>query len=138
LTLETSSSNIGKPRDGRISLFSLRHIAFVVTLVAGATPVLTHAQVVGAGAHAPDVISTASGLQQVDINRPSAAGVSHNIVLNNSPAIVNTQQAGNINGNPNLGSGQSAKVILNEVDSDSPSQLRGYIEVAGSKTIIAK
>jgi filamentous hemagglutinin len=141
---DASSSNIGKPRDGRISLFSLRHIAFVVTLVAGATPVLTHAQVVGAGAHAPDVISTASGLQQVDINRPSAAGVSHNtysqfdvpkagIVLNNSPAIVNTQQAGYINGNPNLGAGQSAKIILNEVDSDSPSQLRGYIEVAGSK-----
>ncbi|WP_211697319.1 beta strand repeat-containing protein, partial [Paraburkholderia aspalathi] len=82
--------------------------------------------------------------QQVNINAPSGAGVSQNtysqldvpksgIVLNNSPTIVNTQQAGYINGNPNFAPGQSAKIILNQVNSSAASQIRGYIEVAGSK-----
>jgi filamentous hemagglutinin len=90
------------------------------------------------------LISTASGIEQVNITAPSGAGVSQNIytqfdvphtgiVLNNSDAIVSTQQAGYIDGNPNLLAGQSARIILNEVGSTSPSQLRGYIEVAGSK-----
>ncbi|HEY4299096.1 MAG TPA: filamentous hemagglutinin N-terminal domain-containing protein, partial [Paraburkholderia sp.] len=74
----------------------------------------------------------------------SGAGVSRNtysrfdvpkagVILNNSPTIVRTQQAGQINGNANLLPGQSARIILNQVNSNSPSQLRGYIEVAGSK-----
>ncbi|WP_342051642.1 MULTISPECIES: two-partner secretion domain-containing protein [unclassified Cupriavidus] len=66
-----------------------------------------------AGANRPTVIATPNGLPQVNITRPSAAGVSTNhynqfdvnrggAILNNSPGIVNTQQAGLINGNPNL------------------------------------
>jgi filamentous hemagglutinin len=144
-------TTIGQARpDGprSISLFSLRHAAFAAMLLLGLVPALvpvaSEAQVVATGAHAPTVIQTANGIQQVNINAPSGAGVSQNsysqldvpksgIVLNNSPTIVNTQQAGYINGNPNFAPGQSAKIILNQVNSSAASQMRGYIEVAGSK-----
>ncbi|NIF76273.1 filamentous hemagglutinin N-terminal domain-containing protein [Paraburkholderia sp. Cy-641] len=127
-----------------ISLFALRPAVFGALLAFGAAPVPVDAQVVGAGAHAPTVIQTQNGLPQVNINKPGGAGVSVNtysqfdvqkpgVILNNSPTIVQTQQAGQINGNPNLSPGQSARIILNQVNSNSPSQLRGYLEVAGNK-----
>ncbi|APD13263.1 hypothetical protein RO07_08575 [Pandoraea pulmonicola] len=106
-------------------------------------PLSVRAQVVAApGGNGPSVVQTANGLQQVNITTPTAAGVSKNVytqfdvprqgvILNNSPTIVNTQQAGYVNGNPNLARDQAARVILNQVNSNSPSQLRGYLEVAG-------
>ncbi|NYI01542.1 hemagglutinin repeat-containing protein [Cupriavidus plantarum] len=110
-----------------------------------ALPTMATAQIVAdpnAGANRPTVVTTANGLPQVNITRPSNAGVSTNhytqfdvnrggAILNNSPGIVNTQQAGFINGNPNLLPGGSARIIVNQVNSMSPSQLRGYVEVAG-------
>ncbi|MFC4419336.1 hemagglutinin repeat-containing protein [Cupriavidus pampae] len=95
-------------------------------------------------ANRPTVISTPNGLPQVNITRPSGAGVSTNhysqfdvnkagAILNNSPTVVNTQQAGYINGNPNLQPGGSARIIVNQVTSTLPSQLRGYLEVAGPR-----
>ncbi|WJF90438.1 filamentous hemagglutinin N-terminal domain-containing protein [Paraburkholderia bonniea] len=54
-------------------------------------------------------------------------------ILNNSPVIVQTQQAGVINGNPNFGPGQSARVIVNQVNSRAASQINGYLEVAGPR-----
>ncbi|WP_260854082.1 filamentous hemagglutinin N-terminal domain-containing protein, partial [Paraburkholderia sp. BCC1886] len=97
-----------------------------------------------AGEHAPSVVQTRNGLPQVDINRPSGAGVSVNtygqfdvpsrgVVLNNSPVVVQTQQAGLINGNPNLGTGQAARVIVNQVNSRAASQINGQVEVAGQR-----
>lgn len=110
-------------------------------------PMMAGAQIVAdpnSGANRPTVISTPNGLPQVNITRPSAAGVSTNhytqfdvnkagAILNNSPVITNTQQAGYINGNPNLLPGGSARIIVNQVNSMSPSQLRGYLEVAGQR-----
>ncbi|MDM8359643.1 hemagglutinin repeat-containing protein [Pandoraea communis] len=104
-------------------------------------PISVRAQVVAVPG-GPNVVQTANGLQQVNITTPTAAGVSKNVysqfdvprqgvILNNSPTIVNTQQAGYVNGNPNLARDQAARVILNQVNSNSPSQLRGYLEVAG-------
>ncbi|QNB11816.1 filamentous hemagglutinin N-terminal domain-containing protein [Paraburkholderia tropica] len=52
----------------------------------------------------------------------------------NSPTITSTQIAGQINGNPNFGANDAAKIIVNQVNSNSPSQLRGYVEVAGART----
>jgi filamentous hemagglutinin len=83
------------------------------------------------------------GVPQINIQAPSAAGVSHNIyrqfdvdpqgaVLNNSPSSQQTQLAGQIAGNPALRNG-SARVILNEVNASTPSQLHGYLEVAGDR-----
>nr|WP_316252032.1 hemagglutinin repeat-containing protein [Paraburkholderia sp. 31.1] len=96
------------------------------------------------GAHAPGVISTANGLPQVNVNRPSNAGISVNTysqfdvqkngaILNNSPVNTNTQLAGQISGNPNFGPNNAAKIIVNQVNSNNPSLLRGYVEVAGKK-----
>lgn len=110
-------------------------------------PLVAGAQIVAdpnSGANRPTVIATPNGLPQVNITRPSGAGVSTNhytqfdvnkagAILNNSPVITNTQQAGYINGNPNLLPGGSARIIVNQVNSMSPSQLRGYLEVAGPR-----
>ncbi|MBD9398679.1 hemagglutinin repeat-containing protein [Pseudomonas sp. PDM11] len=94
------------------------------------------------GSQRPNVMQSANGTPQVNIATPSAAGVSRNTysqfdvdgrgaILNNSPTISRTQLGGWIEGNPNLRSG--ARVILNEVNSSDPSQLRGYVEAAGRR-----
>ncbi|HEI9902193.1 TPA: hemagglutinin repeat-containing protein [Serratia marcescens] len=93
----------------------------------------------------PEVITTQNGLPQVNITAPNQAGVSHNqyqqfdvdakgAILNNSAVMTATQMAGMIQGNPNLNPNSApARVILNEVNSNNPSQLRGFMEVAGGK-----
>ena len=123
---------------------ALRFIACGALIAAGAMPMWAHAQIVGAGANAPSVVQTPNGLPQVNINRPSGAGVSLNTynqfdvqkngaILNNSSTIVNTQQAGYINGNPNFGANDAARIIVNQVNSTAVSQIRGYVEVAGQR-----
>ena len=95
------------------------------------------------GNQQPIVLQTANGLPQVNIQTPSAGGVSRNqysqfdvaekgAVLNNARKAAQTQMAGWVQGNPNLSRGE-AKVILNEVNSANPSRLKGYVEVAGKK-----
>ncbi|MFM2464003.1 hemagglutinin repeat-containing protein [Paraburkholderia sp. RL17-368-BIF-A] len=124
--------------------FALRSIALAALVLLGALPAFTVAQIVPGGANAPGVVTTPNGLNQVNINRPSGAGVSVNTynqfdvqqrgaILNNSPTIVQTQQAGMINGNPNFAPGQSARIIVNQVNSSAASQINGYLEVAGQK-----
>lgn len=93
----------------------------------------------------PEVILTQNGLQQVNISAPNQAGISHNqyqqfdvdqkgAILNNSALMTSTQMAGMIQGNPHLNPNAApARVILNEVNSNNPSQLRGFLEVAGGK-----
>ncbi|WP_404685006.1 hemagglutinin repeat-containing protein [Raoultella terrigena] len=91
----------------------------------------------------PTVMPSANGTPQVNIQTPSAAGVSRNTysqfdvnqqgaILNNSHKNVQTQLGGMVAGNPWLAKGE-AKVILNEVNSRDPSRLNGMIEVAGKK-----
>ncbi|WP_341317437.1 hemagglutinin repeat-containing protein [Paraburkholderia sp. IMGN_8] len=141
---ETIGAGRGVSGAQRLSSFAFRHIAFAALILIGTAPLHADAQIVPSGAHAPGVIQTQNGLPQVNIERPSGAGVSMNTysqfdvqkngaILNNSPTLVQTQQAGYVNGNPNLGPGQSARVIVNQVNSNSPSQLRGYLEVAGKR-----
>jgi filamentous hemagglutinin len=73
-----------------------------------------------------------NGVPVVNINNPNGAGLSRNqytrydvdqrgLVLNNSllPGLRQSQLAGALEGNPNLGS--EARVILNEVVSASPA-----------------
>ena len=78
----------------------------------------------------------------VNIATPNGSGLSHNkfsdynvgqqgVILNNATGRTQeTQLGGIILGNSNLG-GRAANVILNEVNGGSPSQLKGYTEVAG-------
>lgn len=87
------------------------------------------------------ILNTSNGITQVNIQTPSAGGVSRNTykqfdvgqagaILNNSRNNVQSQIGGWVQGNPWLAKGE-AKVILNEVNSSNPSQLKGYLEVAG-------
>lgn len=95
------------------------------------------------GNQQPTVVNTQNGLPQVNIQAPNRDGVSRNqysqfdvdhkgAILNNSSTNVNTQLGGMIQGNDWLAKGE-AKIILNEVNSRDPSQLNGFIEVAGKK-----
>ncbi|RQH00239.1 filamentous hemagglutinin N-terminal domain-containing protein, partial [Paraburkholderia dinghuensis] len=129
------------------TLFAMRHAAFAALALFGLAPVFADAQIVPSGAHAPNVISTANGLPQVNVTRPSGAGVSLNTysqfdvsksgaVLNNSPVNVGTQLAGQISGNPNYAANNAAKIIVNQVNSNNPSILNGYVEVAGQKAAV--
>ena len=94
-------------------------------------------------AQCPYVTETATGIPFVQIARPDGSDVSVNryeafsvpesgAILNNAFLFSNTQLAGYIEGNPNL-SGGPARIIVNEVMSDRPSKLRGFLEVAGTK-----
>ncbi|MCV2442582.1 two-partner secretion domain-containing protein [Acinetobacter bereziniae] len=89
------------------------------------------------------ILNTSNGLTQVNIQTPSAGGVSRNTytqfdvgqegaILNNARNNTQTQLGGWVQGNPWLAKGE-AKVILNEVNSSNPSQLKGYLEVAGKQ-----
>ncbi|WP_162621153.1 hemagglutinin repeat-containing protein [Mannheimia varigena] len=91
----------------------------------------------------PIILSTANGLPQINIQTPNDKGLSHNkysqfdvaekgAILNNSRTNTQTQLAGQVTGNPYLARGE-AKVILNEVNSNKPSVMKGYVEVAGKK-----
>ena len=91
----------------------------------------------------PTVLGASNGVPVVNIQTPSPGGVSRNAyqqfdvdrqgaILNNARGAAQTQLGGWILGNPHL-SGGSARVILNEVHSVNPSQLRGYIEVGGQR-----
>ncbi|KQP13044.1 filamentous hemagglutinin N-terminal domain-containing protein [Pseudorhodoferax sp. Leaf267] len=95
------------------------------------------------GRQRPTVLATPEGAPLVNIQTPSAAGVSRNLyrqfdvdgkgaVLNNSRTAVQTRLAGHVPGNPWLAQGP-ARIILNEVNSADPSRLRGYVEVAGQR-----
>ncbi|MFG7306905.1 filamentous hemagglutinin N-terminal domain-containing protein, partial [Burkholderia pseudomallei] len=123
--------------------FTLRHVALAVLVAAGVMPIWANAQVVAGGAHAPSVIQTQNGLQQVNINRPGSSGVSMNtynqfdvpkpgIILNNSPVNVQTQLGGIIGGNPNFQAGDAARLIVNQVNSNNPSFIRGKVEIGGA------
>jgi filamentous hemagglutinin len=91
----------------------------------------------------PTIGAAGNGAPVVNITAPSGAGVSRNtysqfdvdkrgVILNNGATNSQTQLGGWIEGNRALANG-SARVILNEVNSNNPSQLRGFVEVAGSK-----
>lgn len=89
------------------------------------------------------ILKSSNGTTQVNIQAPSAAGVSRNVfsqfdvgadgaIINNSRTNAQTQLAGWVEGNPSLARGE-ARVILNEVNSSDPSRLSGYTEIAGGR-----
>ena len=91
----------------------------------------------------PTVSSAANGVPLINIQTPSAAGVSRNTysqfdvqqngaILNNARTNAQTQLGGWVQGNPNLAGG-TARIILNEVNANAPSLLRGYVEVGGDR-----
>ena len=125
----------------------VRPLQYSILLALGLVSVAAQAQIV-ADPHAPrtqqpTVLTAGNGVPLVNIQSPSAAGVSRNtysqfdvnrngVVLNNSRNSVQSQLGGWVQGNPWLAAG-TARVILNEVNSSNPSLLRGYVEVAGDR-----
>ncbi len=128
---------------------SLPALAIGVMLMTGsllwATP--ASAQIVAdpsaPGSQRPTVLVAPNGIPLVNIQTPSAAGVSRNTysqfdvpvagtILNNARTTATTRLGGLVQGNPWLASG-SARVILNEVNAANPSQLLGYLEVGGTR-----
>ncbi|OBU48943.1 hemagglutinin repeat-containing protein [Stenotrophomonas maltophilia] len=125
---------------------ALRPLAFSLWLMMGWVG-LAQAQVVAdpnaPGGQRPTVLQAPNGTPVVNIQTPSAQGVSRNtyqrldvdaqgVILNNARRDVQSQLGGWVQGNPWLATG-TARVILNEVNGANPSQLRGYVEVAGDR-----
>ena len=88
----------------------------------------------------------ANGITLVNVAGPSAGGVSRNdytnfnvpqngVILNNSYQMANTKLGGYVPGNANMMRG-SANVIVNEVTSHNPTEMKGFIEVAGRKASV--
>ena len=113
-------------------------------------PLLVQAEGIVVSGPGTSLGAAGNGVPIVNIAAPNGSGLSHNqfndynvgtngLILNNATDRTQaTQLGGIILGNPNL-QGNAANIILNEVNGTSPSQLRGYTEVAGhsAKIIVA-
>ncbi len=143
------SGGPGNNAPAHCAAFSLSALSLGVLLFTGAISwaMPLQAQIVAdrtaPGNRQASVLNTANGVLQVNIQTPSAAGVSRNVfsrfdvptsgaVLNNTRTGTQTRLGGLVQGNPWLAAG-TARVILNEVNTTSPSQLRGYVEVGGDR-----
>ncbi|CBW75271.1 Hemagglutinin-like protein [Mycetohabitans rhizoxinica HKI 454] len=143
----------GKPRGVRAArsacslLATMRVLDFSILLSLGLVIDLAQAQIVpDLGAprdQQSTVLNAANGVPLINIQAPNAGGVSRNtykqfdvghrgVILNNASAHTQTQLGGWVQGNPWLVNG-TARVILNEINASHPSQLRGYMEVAGER-----
>ncbi|MEY0026577.1 hemagglutinin repeat-containing protein, partial [Providencia rettgeri] len=143
-----SADKMRGSQPGRVShLAVLRPISLSLGLLFGSITPVWAAGVVADGSASgnqqPTIIAGANGTPQVNIQSPNSSGVSHNkyqnfdvdkngVILNNSAVNTQTQLGGLITGNPWLAKGE-ASVILNEVNSANPSQLNGFVEVAGKR-----
>ena len=94
----------------------------------------------------PLVQETANQIPLINITAPTNKGVSMNkyeqfnvekqgAILNNSYVTSKTELAGYVQGNSNMVNG-TAKVIVNQVTSDTPTSMNGYLEVAGQKASV--
>jgi len=126
MAVSETASSFGGPSSPPLP--ALAFAALLLTLLAPA-----QAQVVAdpsaPGNQRPTILQTANGLPQINIQTPSAAGVSRNtyrqfdvqsngVILNNSRTNVQTQIGGFVSGNPWIST--PARVILNEVNSSNP------------------
>ncbi|WP_448645434.1 two-partner secretion domain-containing protein [Pseudomonas mediterranea] len=119
-----------------------RGLAFLLANVMFWQPMWAQAGGIVVSAPGTSLGQAGNGVPIVNIAKPNGSGLSHNqfkdynvgsngVILNNATGRTqSTQLGGIILGNPNL-NGAAATTILNEVNGGSPSQLRGYTEVAG-------
>ncbi|GHC68312.1 hypothetical protein GCM10007320_00560 [Pseudorhodoferax aquiterrae] len=139
MAVQETARSAGKAASGTTTLAA----TVLATLATGPAMGQIAADPNAPGSLRPTVLAAPSGAALVNIQTPSAAGVSRNLyrqfdvgpqgaVLNNSRTAAQTQLAGQVAGNPWLARGP-ARVILNEVNSADPSRLRGYVEVAGQR-----
>jgi len=128
-----------------LALYLCQTILAVLPAQAGSNLPVTPSPNAPAGQR-PLMDAAQNGVPIVLIAPPSASGVSRNqydqfnvnpngLILNNSTGNTQTQLGGWVSGNLQLGT-RPARIILNEVVSGNPSQLRGTIEVAGQRADI--
>ena len=139
--LHARESFLGMPKRG---------LAFILANALFWQPLLVQAEGIVVSGPGTSLGAAGNGVPIVNIAAPNGSGLSHNqfndynvgangLILNNGiDRTQSTQLGGIILGNPNL-QGNAAHIILNEVNGGSPSQLRGYTEVAGqsAKVIVA-
>jgi filamentous hemagglutinin len=128
-----------------------RGLAFLLANVMFWQPMWAQADGIVVANPATSLGQAGNGVPIIQIATPNGSGLSHNqfhdynvgaqgVILNNVAAQTGaTQLGGIIVGNPNLTNRVAAQTILNEVVGGSPSQLRGYTEVAGqsARVIVA-
>jgi filamentous hemagglutinin len=128
-----------------------RGLAFLLANVMFWQPMWAQADGIVVATPGTSLGQAGNGVPIIQIATPNGTGLSHNqfhdynvgtqgVILNNVAAQTGaTQLGGIIVGNPNLTNGIAAQTILNEVVGGSPSQLRGYTEVAGqsARVIVA-
>ncbi len=104
------------------------------------------------GAGKPSIVQSSNGTDVLNIVKPTAGGVSHNkfleynvsdqnLILNNLTFKTGIPQGestlgGTVAFNPNFGTGDAARVILNEVTSNSTTALEGYTEIFGQRAAL--
>jgi filamentous hemagglutinin len=90
----------------------------------------------------PQIITEGNNVPSIHITTPNGAGVSLNhyeqfdvptqgAILNNSREDISTNQAGFVKGNAALVGG-TAGLIINQVNAPNPTQMKGFLEVAGT------
>ncbi|MGF6362632.1 filamentous hemagglutinin [Pseudomonas frederiksbergensis] len=128
-----------------------RRLAFLLANVMFWQPIWAQADGIVVATPGTSLGQAGNGVPIIQIATPNGTGLSHNqfhdynvgtqgVILNNVANQTGaTQLGGIIIGNPNLTNGVAAQTILNEVVGGSPSQLRGYTEVAGqsARVIVA-
>ncbi|WP_460124548.1 two-partner secretion domain-containing protein [Pseudomonas sp. S2_C03] len=128
-----------------------RGLAFLLANVMFWQPMWAQAEGIVVATPGTTLDHAGNGVPIVNIATPNGSGLSHNqfvdynvgaqgVILNNGSTQTSaTQLGGIIIGNPHLKNSGSAQTILNEVVGGSPSQLRGYTEVAGqsARVIVA-
>lgn len=128
-----------------------RGLAFLLVNVMFWQPLWAQADGIVVATPGTSLGQAGNGVPIIQIATPNGTGLSHNqfhdynvgtqgVILNNVAHQTGaTQLGGIIIGNPNLTNGIAAQTILNEVVGGSPSQLRGYTEVAGqsARVIVA-
>ncbi|WP_259674751.1 filamentous hemagglutinin N-terminal domain-containing protein [Pseudomonas fluorescens] len=128
-----------------------RGLAFLLANVMFWQPMWAQADGIVVATPGTSLGQAGNGVPIIQIATPNGSGLSHNqfhdynvgtqgVILNNVAAQTGaTQLGGIIVGNPNLTNRVAAQTILNEVIGGSPSQLRGYTEVAGqsARVIVA-
>jgi filamentous hemagglutinin family protein len=146
------------PKSNFISRFVVRSLSNFLVLCLALNAVMTSFLVSAAFASelplTPDgttntqIDRAANDVPIVNIAAPNASGLSHNkfteynvnesgLILNNATGsqngVIQTQLGGLVNDNANLRNSGAASVILNEVTSNSISQINGYTEIAGRR-----